>query len=242
MGCTIGGSPGKRVYYLRCRHREAEREGCSRPGVLLQTATAHLLTRLERSQLEQLIAVCQENNEHHNCHALVDAAQQRCDELQLQHQNTVKAYKAAARSGVDLTAALQVQCEVETELRQAKQLLADAQQHLDQQDVGSSASEALEPVLELQRAFAIGQDTSEQRRSVNLAMRRMGLVITLDTGTNQMGLAIADAPMQWQLIRALDRSALYWGDRIEDQAGLLVAGSESDFSAELRRSNRGEIS
>jgi len=235
MGCTIGGSPGKRVYYLRCRHRENERQGCARPGMLLQAATAHLLTRLERPQLEQLIASCQQSDQHYNRQAMVDAAQQRCDELQLQHNNTLKAYKAAARSGVDLTAALQVQGEVEAELREAQQALRDAQQLLAQLEGVQGATEALEPVLELQRAFALGLDTSEQRRAVNLALRKMGLSITVDTSTAEIGLAIGDAPPQWQPIRQLDRSALYWGDKVQEKAGLVVAGREADFAAELSR-------
>ena len=238
MGCTIGGSPGKRVYYLRCRHREDERQGCARPGMLLQAATAHLLTRLERPQIEQLIASCQQSDQHCNRQAMVDAAQQRCDELQLQHHNTIKAYKAAARSGVDLTAALQVQGEVERELGEAQQALRDAQQQLAQLEGVQGATEALEPVLELQRAFALGQDTSEQRRAVNVALRRMGLSITVDTSTSEIGLAIGDAPLQWQPIRELDRSALYWGDRLKEQAGLLVACREADFAAELRHGDQ----
>ena len=241
MGCTTGGSPNRRVSYLRCRNRETEQQGCSRPGIQLQTATAHLLTRLERSQLEHLITACQETDQQRNRQGIVAAAQRRCDELQVQHQNTVKAYKAAARSGVDLTAALQVQCEVEAELKEAQQALVDARQQLEQLQSATEATDAVEPVLELQRAFALGQDTNEQRRAVNLALRRMGLTISLDTETQQMGLALGDAPLQWQLIRALDRSALYWGDRLGEARGLVASEREADFAAELQRSEGAEI-
>jgi hypothetical protein len=68
----------------------------------------------------------------------------------------------------------------------------------------------------------------------------MGLRIVLDGDRQQMGLAIGDGPLQWQPIRVLDRSALYWGDRLEEQGGMVVAAREADFAAELRRSNEGE--
>jgi DNA invertase Pin-like site-specific DNA recombinase len=242
MGTTIGGSPGKRRYYLRCRHRETERQGCSRPGIPLQAATAHLLTRLQPEQLESLLAACHESDARQGRQVAVQVAQQRCDELSQQQRNTESAFKAAARAGVDLSAALAVQQEVEQELTSARRALSDAKRQLEQLNEAAGSEGAIAPVLELQRAFALGQDSAEQRRAVNLALRRMGMAITLDTAEGWMQLQLGEgAGMQRQQIRALDRAALYSGDTLGEVAGLVVAQREADFAAELRRSQGAEI-
>jgi len=237
MGCTLGGTEAHRYHYLRCRHRETERQGCQRPGILLADATAHLLTRLQPQQLESLLAACRQSDAHQDRARAVQVAQRRFDELQQQHRNTVLAFKAAARAGVDLSAALQVQQEVEQELSSAEQALSEAKRQQAQLDEADKAEATLEPVLALQRSFALGQDTAEQRRAVNLALRRMGMAITLDTAEGWMELQLGEgAVRQRQPIRPLDRSALYWGDRLRDQEGLLVSEREADFAAQLRQS------
>ena len=242
MGTTMGGSPGKRLYYLRCRHRETEQQGCSRPGIQLQAATAHLLTRLQPRHLEKLVEACHASDAQQGCRQAVALAQQRCDELELQQANTVVAFKAAARSGVDLTAALEVQGEVSRELAAAQRSLADAKKRLEQLQSSRHTEEAVEPLQEMQRAFALGRDNSEQRRAVNLALRRMGLAITLNTAEGWMELQLGEgAAKQRGQIRALDRAALYSGDMLGEEAGMLVARREADFAAELRRSEGGEI-
>jgi hypothetical protein len=242
MGTTIGGSPGKRRYYLRCRHRETERQGCSRPGIPLQAATAHLLTRLQPEQLESLLAACHESDACQGRQVAVQVAQQRCDELEQQQRNTEAAFKAAARAGVDLSAALAVQQEVEQELASARRALSDAKRQLEQLNEAANSDGAIAPVLELQRAFALGHDSAEQRRAVNLALRRMGMGITLDTAEGWMQLQLGEgAGMQRQQMRVLDRAALYSGDMLGEVAGLVVAQREADFAAELKRSQGGEI-
>jgi DNA invertase Pin-like site-specific DNA recombinase len=242
MGTTIGGSPGKRRYYLRCRHRETERQGCSRPGITLEAATAHLLTRLQPEQLEELLAACREPDARHSRLLAVQTAQQRCDELARQQRNTEAAFKAAARAGVDLSAALAVQKDVERELASAQKALAHAKRQLGQMSEAAATDGAIAPVLELQRAFALGQDSAEQRRAVNLALRRMGMAITLNTAEGWMQLQLGEGgASQRHQMRPLDRAALYSGDTLGEVAGLVVAQREADFAAELRRSARDEI-
>lgn len=242
MGTTMGGSPGRRLYYLRCRHRETERQGCARPGIQLQAATAHLLTRLLPDHLEKLVEACQAEDALEGSRQAVAQAQQRCDELERQQANTVAAFKAAARSGVDLSAVLEVQAEVASELKAAQRVLGDAKARLEQLVSSRHTEEASKPLQALQRAFALGRDTAEQRRAVNLALRRMGLAITFNTEEGWMDLQLGEGgvPLRSQ-IRALDRAALYSGDTLGEVAGLVVARREADFAAELRRIKGGEI-
>jgi len=242
IGTTSGGSSGKRRLYLRCRHRENERQGCLRPGLLLQDATAHLLTRLQPEQLHSLLAACRQSDAQQGRELAVKVAQERCAELEGQQRNTAAAFKAAARAGVDLSAALAVQKDVERELAAAQQALSDAHQQLEQFSAAVDSSGSISPVLEMQRAFALGQDTAQQRQAVNLALRRMGLRVTIDNAEGWMELQLGEgAVRQRHQLRPLDRAALYRGDTLEEVAGLLVARREADFAAELRRSDRGEI-
>ena len=240
VGMTVSGPQQYRQSYLRCRKRESERSGCKMRGVRLENAIAHLLTRLEPEQLQGLIAACAQEEGTTAKQLAVDRAEQRQAELMQQQANAAKAFTAAARAGVDLSTVLALQADLEREVKAAGQQVVEARNALAQLDAMRSG-EALEPVLQLQRAFAIGQETAEQRQACNRALLAMGLRIVLDGDGQRMGLAIGDAPLQWQPIRALDRSALYWGDRLEDQGGLVVARREADFAAELRRSGGGEI-
>jgi hypothetical protein len=135
-----------------------------------------------------------------------------------------------------------VQKDVERELAAAKQALSDAQQQLEQFSAAVDSSGSISPVLEMQRAFALGQDTAQQRQAVNLALRRMGLRVTIDSAEGWMELQLGEgAVRQRHQMRPLDRAALYRGDTLEEVAGLLVARREADFAAELRRRGRGEI-
>jgi DNA invertase Pin-like site-specific DNA recombinase len=239
VGMTVSGPKRYRQSYLRCRERESNGTGCKMRGVKLENATAHLLTRFEPEQLQGLIAACSQEDGTHAKRLAVCRAEQQHNELLQQQANAAKAFTAAARAGVDLTTVLTLQADLEREVQAAGQQLDDARQALAQLEAMRSG-EALEPVLRLQRAFAMGQDTAEQRQACNRTLLAMGLRIVLDGDRQQMGLAIGDGPLQWQPIRVLDRSALYWGDRLEEQGGMVVAAREADFAAELRRSNEGE--
>jgi hypothetical protein len=141
---------------------------------------------------------------------------------------------------VDLSTVLKLQADLERELKDAEQQLLDAQAAITQLDA-LRADNALEPVLALQRSFALGKETAEQRQACNRALRAMGLRIVLNGDERLMGLALGSAPLEWQPIRSLDRAALYSGDTLGEVAGLVVARREADFAAELRRSKGGEI-
>jgi DNA invertase Pin-like site-specific DNA recombinase len=240
IGMTVSGPKKLRQQYLRCTARESKTNECRMRGIRLREATAHLLTRLDRAQLTRLLDACSQTQEQDDGLRAVRHAQQRVTELEQQHLNAAKAFTAAVRAGVDLSTILKLQADLERELKEANQQLLDAQAAIEQFDALRS-DDALEPVLALQRSFALGRETAEQRQACNRALRSMGLRIVLDGDQQRMGLALGSAELDWQPIRTMDRAALYSGDTLEELAGLVVSRREADFAAELRRSKGGEI-
>ena len=240
IGMTVSGPKHLRYQYLRCTARESKTNDCRMRGIRLRDATAHLLTRLDRGQLSRLLDACSQSQDQGDGLRAVRHAQQRVTELQQQQANAARAFTAAARAGVDLSTVLKLQADLERELKDADQQLLDAQAAITQLDA-LRADNALEPVLALQRSFALGKETAEQRQACNRALRAMGLRIVLNGDERLMGLALGSAPLEWQPIRSLDRAALYSGDTLGEVAGLVVARREADFAAELRQSKGGEI-
>jgi DNA invertase Pin-like site-specific DNA recombinase len=240
IAMTVSGPKHQRHKYLRCTARESKLNDCRMRGTRLREATAHLLTRLDRAQLTALIDACSQTKDQDDGFKALQRAQLRVTELEQQQANAAKAFTAAARAGVDLSTVLKLQVDLEREREQAGQQLQDAQAAVEQLN-SLQADEALEPVLALQRSFALGKETAEQRQACNRALRSMGLRIVLDGDQQRMGLALNTAELDWQPIRSLDCAALYSGDTLEEVGGLLVARREADFAAELKRSGGAEI-
>lgn len=240
IGMTVSGPKQLRYQYLRCTARESKTNECRMGGIRLRDATAHLLTRMDRGQLSRLVDACSQSQDQGDGLRAVRHAQKRITELQQQQANAARAFTAAARAGVDLSTVLKLQADLERELKDAEQQLLDAQVAIAQLDALRS-DDALEPVLALQRSFALGKETAEQRQACNRALRAMGLRIVLNGELQQMGLALGSAPLDWEPIRSLDRAALYSGDTLEQVMGMVVARREADFAAELRQNNGGEI-
>jgi DNA invertase Pin-like site-specific DNA recombinase len=240
IGYSMCGPAAKRMQYLRCTHRDASADGCRMKGVQLKYATAHLLTRLDRQQLLALIDSCSQGQAQQDGQQALDAARERLADLKRQQANVSKAFEAAARAGVDLSTVLSLQAEVEQELKAAEQQMQSAKAALGQAEAWRS-DDALEPVLALQRSFALGRETAEQRQVCNRTFQAIGLRIVIDGDAQQMGLGVGGGPLAWQPIRRLDRAALYSGDTLGEVAGLVVAQREADFAAELRRSQGAEI-
>ena len=74
------------------------------------------------------------------------------------------------------------------------------------------STELQQRVATLQQLFLNQQDGPEDRRQINVMLRRLGLRIHLDQPNQQVGLQITDGPVNWQpLNAALSRIALHQG-------------------------------
>lgn len=199
-----------RQFYVRCRGRL---DGdCQEPALPLQEVAAHLLTRLQPAQLQQIL-------DHGSSDQLstlqrqVVALQQRLDGAQAAVAATESEIGKLLAAGDASTAAVlgrqvpdleQRYIETQLELQEAASTLEGLTNRPSLVALGA-------PVKALQQAFALGADTAEQRRAVNAAMRRLGVKLCLRSTERLMGLAIGDAPLQWQPLSNLDRAALWDG-------------------------------
>ena len=72
--------------------------------------------------------------------------------------------------------------------------------------------EVQQKVAALQQLFLNQQDGPDDRRQINVMLRRLELRIHLDQQQQQVGLSIADGPVEWQpLNAALSRITLHQG-------------------------------
>lgn len=208
--------------YVRCRGRI---DGdCKEPALPLQEVAAHLLTRLQPAQLQQILDHSS-SDQLSTLQRQVVALQQRLDGAQAAVAATEAEIGKLLAAGEASTAAVlgrqvpgleQRVIETQLELQQAARTLEGLTNRPSLVALGA-------PVKALQQAFALGADTAEQRRAVNVAMRRLGVKLCLRSTERLMGLAIGDAPLQWQPLSDLDRPALWDG----------VAGWDSGRDGEL---------
>lgn len=196
--------------YVRCRGRL---DGdCTEPALPLLEVAAHILTRLQPAQLQQIL----ERNGTDQIGILqrqVFQLQQRCDGAKAALAATEAELGKLAAAGDAATAvvlARQVP-ELERLAAQSSSELQDASLRLEALTERPSLVALGVPVQELQRAFAIGADTAAQRVAVNAAMRRLGLRIALRCSERIVGMAIGEGDFQWQPLSALDRPALWDG-------------------------------
>lgn len=202
------------VAFLRCRGRV--RGTCSEPMLRMEPVVAHVLTRLSADQLAQLFPAQQDDTGR----AML---LKRAGELRQQHREA-KALAAAAEAEMSralasepaLAAVLGRQV-VAGEQRAAeleKQLLAAEHQleQLDQSHQQDEATALSTHAGDLLQAFAKEADTIEQRRAVNGLLRRLHVRVVVDATAEQIGMAVADAELQWKpLAGAARRVALQEG-------------------------------
>ena len=188
------------VSFLRCRGRV--RGTCAAPMLRMDPVVAHVLTRLSADQLAQLFPAQGDDTGR--------AMLLKCaGELRQQHREA-KALAAAAEAEIQkalasepaLAAVLgrQVVAGEQRATELEKQLLA-AEHQLEECDRDRQQGEVTaleESASELLQTFARQEDVIEQRRTVNALLRRLHLRIVVDAAAEQIGMAVADGPAQWQ--------------------------------------------
>lgn len=222
--CSFVDATGTRVkrQYVRCRGRL---DGdCTEPALPLLEVVAHILTRLQPAQLQQILDR-DGTDQMGMLQRQVLQLQQRCDGAKAAMDATEAELGKLAAAGDAATAvvlARQVP-ELERLVAQASSELQEASTKLEALTARPSLVALGEPVNEMQKAFAIGADTAAQRFAVNAAMRRLGLKLELLCQQRLVGMAIGEGEVQWQPLSSLDRPALWDG----------VAGWESGRDGEL---------
>ncbi|MEB3277042.1 MAG: recombinase family protein [Cyanobacteriota bacterium] len=199
-----------RQLYVRCRGRL---DGdCQEPALPLLEVAAHLLTRLQPAQLQQILDQGSSDQVSH-LQRQVAVLQQRCDGAQAAvraAEAEIAKLLAAGEAATAVVLGRQVP-DLEQRVKDAQLELQEAASTLEGLTNRPSLVALGAPVKTLQQAFAMGSDTAEQRRAVNAAMRRLGVTVCLQSSKRLMGLAIGDAPLQWQPLSSLDRAALWDG-------------------------------
>lgn len=215
---TSGGSEHR---YLFCRHRLSHKDGCRRSPVPLLEATAHLLRRLEPEALLAMVNACMADDQVEGLRNRADHLRTELAGLDRKRQNLQKALVQAAEvsQAVDvlaeqLKARQQEAAAIEQQLRAVEMELAMRQK-------GSKSEAAREPLEAFRQAFALGEDTREQRHAVNRCLVDLGLRIVLDGDERRMGLQLGSGPVEWQTLRPLDRRVLWAGARLAESDGVL---------------------
>ena len=230
-GTRIGlqSSGGSEHRYLFCRHRCSHADGCRRSRVPLLEATAHLLRRLEPDALLAMVQACSADDQLQGLHRRADHLQQELAAITRKRGNLQNALVQAAEMGqaVDVLA---------EQLQARQQEASTLQQQLDAVNVelamrqnSSTSAAAIEPLEAFRQAFALGEDTREQRHAVNRCLVDLGLRITLDE--RRMGLQLGSGPMEWQTMRPLDRRLLWAGGRLAETEALLHELPEAGIAA-----------
>lgn len=224
--CVCGGAAGQRMVsfvdrngdkqqrrYVRCRRCKTGQ--CDHPAVRLDELTAHLLTRLKRSDLALLFPQQQDSQaaalrstinglrqqlEQHQ--AMAAAAEQQIARLLASDPESVPIVARQVRIAEQQAKA------TETELRAAQGEL----QQLQSSDGEQLCQELQDRVKALLGVFADGADTADDRRGLNQLLRRLDLAVTIDGKGQRIGLRVADGEIDWQpLLPGLDLAGLKAG-------------------------------
>jgi len=194
-------STGKRIQqrYVRCRGRG---DGtCDAPALPLRIVHAHLLTRLSLAHLGQLFPQSQAS-ELGALQSKISATQQRLEEQRavvVNGQKQIATLLATAPDAVPVIAQAVAEAKqkvdgLELELHQARGAMAS----LESDALRQLGKEMAKAASEMLKTFSREEDTVEQRRELNLLLRRLGVRISLDARRQLLGLSVGDGDIEWQ--------------------------------------------
>jgi DNA invertase Pin-like site-specific DNA recombinase len=206
--CTCGATCGTRVRssrkgepyrYIRCRHGLSHADGCRGRSYPIGDLTAHVLTRLRSGQIRQLLA----DDDGRDLRAAADRAELQRLTISLARaedaeRNAAQMLKAALKAGSDDPLHLEAVQEARAEVAQLREQIATTRARLvattndDTERVETAA-------VELLQTFARGEDTPDQRRVVNVALKRLGVTVVLDADRPRVGLKVGDGEVDWQV-------------------------------------------
>ena len=198
-GVVSGNGKKRRHYYVRCRHRYSNADGCRGRAFPLDALHAHLLTRLHAGELQQLLSV--DTDRSSRCALEQKAVADLTGKLAVAEQeleNATTRRKAAIRAGDDdpiyaeaVADAREDAALLTTALSAARGRLAALGQELSTGTVDAD-------VAALMQAFSKGEDTAEMRQSVQVGLKRLGVRLQLDPEKIAVGISVAGSATSWQ--------------------------------------------
>lgn len=207
------------VGYVRCRGRV--NGTCEQPALRLLKVHQHLLSRLDPTTLQELARSLQDTGRIETLQGAVKRQEQAVAAATSERDNVQTAVRQAARSG-GLLAVLAAELEAcEDRLEAAERRLAGLRHELQQAMQELRLDDADQALLAFGQAFALGKDTTDQRRAVNAALMQLGLEITVDAAAQRVGLALGDRSPVWGTLSAADGAALYAGESLREVGGFL---------------------
>jgi DNA invertase Pin-like site-specific DNA recombinase len=187
------------LHYVKCRRRGEYTGGCKSPGYTLTALNAHVLTRLRKGQLQQLMAAdTQRSSQAQAEQEAIAKLSASLAQAQQREANAARLFKQALLDGRDDPLYREAVEEARADATSIDKALSGARERLAglRREVDTTEFDAA--LEELFTAFASGADTPAQRQRINAYLRRAGVTITLDNDRRRVGMALAGGEPVWQ--------------------------------------------
>ena len=215
---------GVKYTYLRCNGAKDGSTGCTRKMVPLQLMQTHLLTRLRRDDLASVVERSSSGAKE------IGAAKKRAEVASALVEKLTRQLQAGEAALVDLDDPTTIAVIAKRQGQLEKDLAAATVEELDAERALQAAqatptdqlcAEVNERVRDLQRVFAEGKDTAEDRYAINQLLARLRATVSIDkdrgNGAVRVGLAFADGETRWEMV-----------DPTLDYAGLVAGMTEAE--------------
>ena len=230
----------KPLSYLFCRGRERKQTACTRPMIRMEKVQHSLLSRL---QLKFLTALVEGDADAAQSKAAALISQRGILETTLAGQeqqffNATAALKTAIKNGHSLDVFAETVDEIRAAITTTKASIAGILADLAEVQGEKLVEQLDDKVQNLMRDFATNSSTIEQRRAVNKLLQQIGLQITLDTISHELGLQMGAGEVHWQpLAPDARRAALEAG--LADPDTVIEAAGGGYLVMDWEKSGRG---
>jgi DNA invertase Pin-like site-specific DNA recombinase len=205
--CTCGHRAGvvssngktRRHYYVRCRHRYSNQDGCRGHAFPLDALHGHVLSRLHAGELQQLLSI--DTDRSSRCALEQKAVAELTGKLAVAEQelaNATARRKAAIRAGDDDPIYAEAVADAREDVGRLTTALSTARGRLAALGQELSTGTVDADVTALMQAFSKGEDTAEMRQAVQVGLKRLGVRLQLDPEKVAVGISVAGSAARWQ--------------------------------------------
>lgn len=196
---------GQLYYYLRCKAstdatKDADQQRqCNAKAYRLKAAAAHVLTRLRSDQLQRLVPDAQAASDQSTAaQAELEGARAALEAARAQAENAQSALQRAIREGWDLGDFYGVKAQTAAWVAECEQRLDAARACVDAYSQCCRFGELTDPVRELFTAVANDEESAEQRKQMNEALRGYGLQMVFKADNSAIGLQFPGGPLVFE--------------------------------------------